>query len=255
MRSRITSLSVLVFLSVCRVVFADNTTPGGAYSLTIGGTPAEATVVSGTTDRWYIIGYVIAGRSYCAETQAGVHFDTSASAGLTDSTLTVYQGNGTTVIGANDDASNTEPAAALLSRVCYVAPATDANYIKVTSLSGTFNVRVRIVETTLFSNWFYLGGDYGAFTLIRNTTSTSVGYTINWRNASGAIVATTTGTLSGNGSTFVNARNFAGAVAAGSGTVEIVHNGPPDAIMATTTVLSSTTGLSFDTYFAKRQPW
>jgi hypothetical protein len=40
--------------------------------------------------------------------------------------------------------------------------------------------------------------------------------------------------------------------AAGSGTVEIVHDGPPDAIVASTTVLSPTTGLSFDAPFVKR---
>ena len=39
--------------------------------------------------------------------------------------------------------------------------------------SGSVDMQATATETTLYSNWFFLGGDYGAFTLIRNTTDTS----------------------------------------------------------------------------------
>ncbi len=80
-------------------------------------------------------------------------------------------------------------------------------------------------------------------------------YTINWRDSSGTSVATTSGVLGGNTSATVNAELFAGAETAGSGTVEVVHDGSPDAIVASTTVLSGSTGLSFDAPFVRRQPW
>jgi hypothetical protein len=88
-----------------------------------------------------------------------------------------------------------------------------------------------------------------------NTTNTTLSYTINWRNSSGTIVATTTATLDGDDSIAIDARSFPGAFAAASGTVEIAHTGFPDAIVASTTVLSGTTGLSFDAPFMKRTSW
>lgn len=136
-----------------------------------------------------------------------------------------------------------------------MAPAGEVAFIKVHALVGSFNVRVGVVETTLFSNWFFLGGDYSAFTLLRNTTTSTVSYTLNWRNGAGAIVATASGSLTGNASIAINARSFAGAVTAGSGAVEIAHNASAGALAATTTVLSGTTGLSFDTVFIARPTW
>lgn len=249
-------LLILGAVSLAQPAWADNTTAATAYAFAIGGPAAEATVNPvGPVDRWYRVGSLVAGRSYCALTQGGVLFNTSD--GANDTVLTVYQPDATTVIGTNDDNLG-EPGAYLLSRACFFNPATGGGYVKV-SAKGTsaFNVRMALVETTLFSNWFFLGGDYGAFTLIRNTTGnfTFVSYTVNWRDSAGTIVATTTGTLPANGSTVVNARSFPGAVAAVSGTVEIAHNGSPGAIVATTTVLSGTTGLSFDTIFQARPTW
>ena len=107
----------------------------------------------------------------------------------------------------------------------------------------------------LYAQPFVSSGDYSAFTLIRNTTSSDLHYTVNWRDGAGSIVGTIRGTLAGNGSAFVNARDVAGALAAGHGTIEIAHDSSPDAVVATTTVLSATTGLSFDTVFAKRATW
>jgi hypothetical protein len=118
--------------------------------------------------------------------------------------------------------------------------------------TGTFEMQATVYDTTLFSNWFYLGGDYSAFTLLRNTTSSAVTYKISWRNAGGAIVASTTATLAANGSAAVNGGAFAGAAAAGSGTVEITHDAPVGGLVASTTVLSATTGLSFDAPFQIR---
>jgi hypothetical protein len=219
--------------------WAQNTTSGGAYSIVPAGVAPMDFLDSTDTQRWYQF-TAVSGRSYCAATQAGW--------------INIF--GTTTLIVSNDDTSN-EPRGFRLSRACFIAPASERAYIRVTRFfsSEDFSFSLHVSESTLFSNWFFVGGDYSAFTLIRNTTNSTVPYTVNWRNSAGAVVATTSGTLAANGLATHDARGFSGALGAGSGTVEIVHSSSPDAIMATTTVLSGTTGLSFDSIFVKRANW
>ena len=232
---------------------ANNTTNSNAYSLVPNGTSSE-TFFNGTDQqRWYAF-RAISGRSYCAETQGGVFFDVNA--GNIDTVVNVFRTDGITSLVTNDDAV-AEPRGYRLSRGCFIAAVSEVTYVQIVPFTAgdQFNFRVRIAETTLFSNWFFLGGDYSSFTLLRNTTSSTLSYTINWRNSAGTIVGTQTASLVSNASAALNGRDFPGALAAVSGTVEIVHNSTPDAIFATTTVLSGTTGLSFDTFFVKRASW
>ena len=107
---RITMLTALVAgLVLPGLAWADNTTSLGAYSLMVGGTPAEATAsTTGPVERWYWT-TLSQGRSYCAETQGGAHFDTGS--GVADTVLTVYRNSATTVIGSNDDVFSSEPGA------------------------------------------------------------------------------------------------------------------------------------------------
>jgi hypothetical protein len=257
-------------LLVPTLAAADNTTADSAYSLMIGGTPAEASLDSTATARWYLTA-VRAGRSYCVETQAGVHFDSNAMAGTINATIHVWRSDRITPFAASsgtvfsDEGGGlylSEPAGFGLPRACFVAPVTDEAYIQVERVYdwSAFNVRVRMVETTLFSNWFFVGGDYSAFTVIRNTTSGSGGYdhinyTITWRNSSGEVVGSRAGTLNADAGTYINARDILGALASISGTVEIAHDGSPEAIVASTTVMSGSTGLSFDAPFTQRRSW
>ena len=74
--------------------------------------------------------------------------------------------------------------------MCWISSSQLTNYLLVEPHTGTLittTYAVRVVETTLFSNWFFVGGDYSAYTLLRNTTNVNVPYTINWRNAAGVI--------------------------------------------------------------------
>jgi hypothetical protein len=215
-------------------------------------------------DRWYVF-MGVQGRSYCVETVALPPFEYAAN-GPADTEITVFRADRTTSIGSNDDTTseprsgenNTRGGTGFhgLSRLCWVAPASEGTFIRLGRFnSNANNYAARVVETTLFSNWFFLGSDYSAYTLLRNTTNSAVTYTITWRGENGVSLGTYTGTLLGNASTYRDARTLAAAVTAVNGTVEISHNGPPDAIVASTTVLSATTGLSFDSPFVKRQPW
>jgi hypothetical protein len=224
-------------------------------NLMMGQMPVLTPVINDASPMRSVSWNVRTGRSYCVEVGIG---DTEINNG--NPQITVYEDDFIMVIGSNDNAT-TEPHGNSGSRFCYIPTASQAGY-NVGAISdmsaGSHQYRVRVVETTLFSDWFYVGGDYSAYTLIRNTTDTPVAYRVNWRNGSGMVVATTGAGLSTvleNGDTFVDARMFPGALAATNGSVEIVHTGPPGAIVASTTVLSATTGLSFDAPFMTRPTW
>jgi hypothetical protein len=247
---------VCLTLLVPSVARADNTTAPNAYSIMAGATASETRVNDADPERWYKF-IAVAGRSYCSETQGGVDFDVSSTAFGIDTQVTIYQSDATTVITTNDQAG-TEPRATDLSRACWIAPLSSPTYIKVSRFfaGDAFNVRVRLVETSLFSPWYFVGGDYGAFTVIRNTTDTSLIYRINWRNGAGAIVGFAFAALPPNAGVFFNARDIPGILPSNTnGTVEIVHEGAPGAIVANTTVISGTTGLSFDAGFTTRPVW
>src|SRR5262249_15315354 len=156
----------------------------------------------------------------------------------------VFQGDGTTLVASNDDIA-TEPDALLQSRACFIWPNVGVSgFIEATQVTNSANTYdVRIIETTMFCPWFFIAGDYNAFTLIRNTTDTAVNYTINWRNSAGTIVGTSGGSIAGNGNAALNARTFVNPATTPNGSVEIVHDGSEDALKASTTTLSGTTGL------------
>jgi len=259
---RLVLFTVLASTVLSTAAWADNTSSATAYSIAVGGTPVEALVDSGTplvvppTDRWYTT-HVSRGRSYCAETQAGVRFDPTTVTGpeVNDTVVWIYQADATTLIVSNDGVSGEEPAARSLSRACFRSTLPDGSqiFIKVTSDKGAFYTRMRIVDTTRYSDWFFIAGDYNAFTLIRSTVNFNILYTVEWRDMNGAIVGTATGTLAPHGGVVVDARTF--VTGATAGTVQIAHDRAESAIVASTTVLSGTTGLSFDAPFATRQPW
>jgi hypothetical protein len=257
------SLAVLVgcvAISVPSPAAADNTTPTGAYSLMPGGTAAEGFVNDSSPYRWYWF-RTVAGRSYCAETQGGVLLDTSATAGNLDPDLTVYKSDYQTEIASNDDAL-AEPLGGSLPRVCWIPTVSENTYIRVgrgaATPSAAFAFRVRVVDTTLFCPWFYVSDNptYETYVVLRNTTNTPVSFSKSWRDFSGNLITGSGGiqTLPANGSTY-GARYYTPAVPVNFGTIEIVHDGPPGAIVANATVISVATGLSFDVPFFTRPTW
>jgi hypothetical protein len=67
---------------------------------------------------------------------------------------------------------------------------------------------LRVLETTMWSSWFFQGGDYNSFILLRNTTRTFVNFIITWRSAAGVVVGTYSGIVHGNRGIGVNSRNY-----------------------------------------------
>jgi hypothetical protein len=172
-----------------------------------------------------------------------------------DTILTVYRANGTTSIGINDDIDG-EPGGGLLSRVCYIAPASEDNVARVTAgTNGTpGGFRVRMVETTLFCPWFgplFSGSGFETFILIKNTTGAAHGATVTLVGAAGVVMGSPqTGVVPADGSynLQVSAPPPIGFGLSGvSGGLWIAHDGPPGGVIANVTTLNFGSGVSYDT--------
>ena len=147
---------------------------------------------NGTTSQvWWFV-HVETPRSYCVETgqpENGQFGDKKI-----DTVITVYRADASTVIVSNDEADQQEPVVQLLSRACWIPPiGNTTNYVKVTPFNSSdpSAMTVRFVETTMYCPWFFIAGDYNAFSLIRNTSKNALtGVVVTWRGTTGAVAGT-----------------------------------------------------------------
>ena len=179
---------------------------------------------------------VVAGRSYCGQLAPDRTAVTPASP-----TLTAWRANAVTSLATGT------------TQVCFVAPATETALFRVTQAdAGPRSYRLLASETTLWSNWYFVGGSYSSYTLVRNTLTVPLHVTITWRSDAGVMVSTEAVTIPGGGTVFRDARGKTGSSATGS--VEVAHDGPPSAAVGSQTTLTAATGLSFDTVMMQRIP-
>jgi hypothetical protein len=196
--------------------------------------------------------HVESGRSYCVEVDNG-----RSDVSIRDTAVTVYAPDLVTIRGGSDDFAD-DPSAPLLSRFCYIAPATEDNVANVTAgAQGTpGGFRIRVVDTTLFCPWFISGNGFEAFILIKNTTAAAHSVTVRLRGANGLAVGTARpGIAPANGSfnLQVSASGANGfALSSASAGVLIAHDGPPGGVIANVTSLNFGSGVSFDTPVAPR---
>jgi hypothetical protein len=252
-----------------------NTTSAGAVPYKVGQGWVNVPIDAGNLQRWYSY-QVVLGRSYCVE---GV---TEVTPGVTnnnyDGNTLVFRSDGTTIIAAEDDYLQ-EPGNTVFvnpGRVCYIADEDSVHFARLSNNAlgtATRSYRWRVEDTTLFCPWFFSGGGFEAFVLIRNTTNSAVKATVSLRNTAGAIVGTQTGVVPANGSfnLQVSAAPPNGfGIAVANGSVEIAYGanqpfavtfnsgwaaGAPGAIVANVTSLSFGQGVSFDTPASPRQDW
>ena len=254
-------LLVLVSIAMPLRADADNTACAGAiYIVPDGSLHSGALAAGGTERRWYTF-QARASRSYAITVENMMPADVNA---IVDNLASGVRSdcNGTALpVLAQGSTYEWEPASGTDSaggdRFSFMTTADTPVYFSVGPELVASSFRIHVEETTLFSNWFFVGGDYHAFTLLRNTSGSVTGsnglfYQINWRNSAGAIIASQTGSLPPNGSVYKNGRDYPAVVAAASGTIEVIHDGPVGALVASTTVMSPSTGLSFDAPFIRR---
>ena len=241
---------------VSTALMAQNGDPSTAAGFAWGQKLQSTVYGAGPSHTWFF-SFTVQGRSYCAET---TNVDNGVPATLNlDTELVVYGNDSTTELAHNDDAVQ-EPRNALFSRACWIAgagPAAGLVYVKLiphTPAVPLAPVMIRFIETTLFCPWFFVAGDYNAFSLLRNTTEGLIsGVVVTWRGLNGAVAGTTKVTVPGNSTVILNARDFVNPAPFSHGSIEIAHTASPQAIIGSTTTLSGTTGLGFDAVFEQRR--
>lgn len=230
-------------------VWADNTTAPNARELFLG--QAQFQSYAAGASRWYKA-HLVAGRSYqllvwapyTDPSQAVISLDSAffQDDGLTIAT-TVYTGD----VEPRMEASNNNDAERIIPAL------TAVHRFRVTNASaGAYAVNVMLVETTLFSPWYFAASGYDGYVTIRNNMSQTVTVIITAYAANGAVVGSTSVAIPANGNTFVTVSSLG---AAASGSVQIAHNGSLNGVSANVTSLNAATGLSFDAPFTARMSW
>jgi hypothetical protein len=114
-----------------------------------------------------------------------------------------------------------------------------------------------VVDTSLFSPWFATGNSFESFILIKNTSGAAYNVTVTLVDGSGVpMAAPLSAVVPANGSynLQISAPSPGGfGVSNARGSVLIVHDGPPGALISGVASISFTTGVSFDTPSSPRQ--
>ena len=137
-----------------------------------------------------------------------------------------------------------------------IIPTVDGTlYVQVSNTLGVaYTTHLLIIETTLFSPWWFTGGTNQAFLEIRNnmTDSTTAHVTLYLPN--GSVCGTTAVPIAGNGNAAISVGAI-GTCGAASGSAQIAFAGTPGGMTANTTTIDGVNGTSFDSPFTPRMVW
>ena len=137
-----------------------------------------------------------------------------------------------------------------------IIPALDGTlYVQVSnSLGVAYTTHLLVIETTLFSPWWFTGGTNQAFVEIRNNmTGTTTAHVTLYR-PDGSVCGTSALTIAGNGNAAISVGAI-GTCGAGSGSAQIAFAGTPGGMTANTTTIDAVNGTSFDSPFSPRMVW
>jgi hypothetical protein len=126
-------------------------------------------------------------------------------------------------------------------------------YIQVANSVGiAYTTQLLVIETTLFSPWWFTGGSNQAFIEMRNNMSTETVARVTMYRPDGIACGSTAVTIPGNGNAAISVGVLCGA---GSGSAQIAFAGTPGGMIANTTTIDAVNGTSFDSPFAPRMVW
>ncbi len=188
-----------------------------------------------------------------------------------DSVIELFDACGGVSLGQNDDAHNFDPPVAFrASRVNFEAtPANlgpayggqDDVFLEVTGFAGffSFTSSVAIVETTLFGQEWFTGGDFDTFIILQNTTDVTQGGTIYLANINDAPppLITQTFSIPANSSLAFGTRgilacNFPTDCPVDVGTITVAHTAPPGGLKGYATITSPSSSIPFSYVFQTR---
>lgn len=230
---------------------ASNNTAATAHFLPTNGFAMSDYVYAtgGVPDQKWYFASLRAGRSYAF---TAIPYDSSDSSSI-NSVVTVYQADGTTLLGVDSqtniqspDMWENNPLASYMGgeRKTYTSATDQVVFIKVTGgglAGGTYlSYRVSIQETTLFCPWYFTSDNYESYVQLMNTTSTSRTAVVTFRAYnSSTVTGSQSITIAAFGAAFVAAKG-AGVAVGSMGSVTITHNSHPGAIRANMTAVNGT---------------
>jgi hypothetical protein len=130
-------------------------------------------------------------------------------------------------------------------------------YIRVDEIGPSaagYTFQVLVVETTLYSPWWYVGGTNQAFMEVRNNTSGTRSATATFFGANGAVCGTSTLVIPANGNTAVNIKSVGTCAGTVFGSARISHDAGIGGMVANITSIDGVQGTSFDSPFTVRNP-
>jgi hypothetical protein len=240
------------------VALAANTTCANADFLFLG-ERAQYTIAS--TGSLFFKARVTANRSY-AVLAWGPFQDVSE--GGVDLNVTLYSDSTCTSGAPGVDATDFEPLVSMPGGAGHVAdqdnlipPADGVVYIQVANNVGaSYLAHVLIIETTLFSPWWYTGGTNVAFVEIRNNMNEPTTAQLTLFGSNGLACGTVTDlTIPGNGNRAVAVNSTGSCAGALSGSAQISFAGTPGGLTANITTIDVVNGTSFDSPFTPRMVW
>lgn len=250
----IIGVSLIVVLGIAAPAAAINDTAANARALFLG--QAHFQTMTSGANYWYKVN-LEAGRSYAVYAWSPyAEVSNNLSLGFS-----LYRSDGTTtattVYGSDIEPSVKYPIAEGSNgdQKRIIPSVTDSYRIELHNNSANaVSIYVMVVETTLFSPWYYVypTEGYDAFVEIRNNTTSSLTVVVTAHD-SGGVPLSRSVILPANGNSVITVSSL--GVVSGFGSVQISHSGGPGAICANTTTLSPITGLSFDAPFTPRMTW
>ena len=229
-------------------------TCANANMLALGERAQEFVAASGSA--FYKVS-VVAGRSYSIMAWAPFQ-DPGTSLVSIDTSF--FTDNACTLAAATVDTTDREPNLNTTSHdgdVDSIIPNfTGTLYIRTANLVATsYYIHTMVVETSLFSPWWFTGGTNQAYVELRNNMSSSTTGTLTFYASTGAVCGTSNFSLNGNGNSAVQINAVGTCAGSVSGSAQVAFQGTPGGMAANITTLDVPNGTSFDSPFTPRMVW
>jgi hypothetical protein len=254
MKRRLLTLVALFALAWAPAAWADNTTCANAEPLIVGSQDVDFLAASGSI---FFKTALTAGRSYIFWVYPP---DNDASEGTTAVSLALFTNSSCTIAAATTDTGEREPldniTGADVDQISIKPTASGTYWLQISNgVANAYNVETTVIETSIFSPWWFVGGTNQAFVTLRNNMDTTTSVTLTLFHNNGTVCGSEIISIGGNDNLFRVVNDFPTCVTAAFGSAMITYFGPPGGIAANTTVIDAVQGVSFDEPFTPRMVW
>jgi hypothetical protein len=171
-----------------------------------------------------------------------------------------YTDSACTVLAATVDQTDREPSLSAGNHngdaVSIIPTFTGTLYVRaINNVATAYYVNTVVMETSLFSPWWFTGGTNQAYVELRNNMTNSTTGTLTFYASNGVVCGTSNFSLAGNGNTAVLINGVGTCVGSIFGSAQVAFQGTPGGMAANITTLDVPNGTSFDSPFTPRMVW